>query len=97
MAKRQSVTSLGISPEDERRGRFVRYTIQMTIRVACVIGAVFAPDWWKLLFAIGAVFLPYFAVVNANAPKTDIAKDQDSAIAPKLFLGSGHATRPRVK
>lgn len=77
-----------MSPEDERRGRFIRYTIQMTIRVVCVIAAVFAPDWWKLVFALGAVFLPYFAVVNANAPQSKEAKDQSNAIAPRLFLSN---------
>lgn len=32
----------------------------------CVICLLFAHGWWLLFFAIGAVVLPYFAVVLAN-------------------------------
>lgn len=32
----------------------------------CVICLLFAHGWWLLFFAMGAVVLPYFAVVLAN-------------------------------
>ena len=38
----------------------------MGIRVACVIACFFAQGWWLLAFVIGAVLLPYIAVVIAN-------------------------------
>ncbi|AND16408.1 hypothetical protein A6122_1264 [Rathayibacter tritici] len=38
----------------------------MGIRMLCVICLLFAHGWWLLFFAIGAVVLPYFAVVLAN-------------------------------
>lgn len=44
----------------------VRYCIAMGVRVACVIACFFAQGWWLLAFVIGAVLLPYIAVVIAN-------------------------------
>ncbi len=68
MAKTQSVTSIQASPEAERRSRFIKYTIAMVVRVLCIILAVAVPiGWLTWLFVAGAVFLPYFAVVIANA------------------------------
>lgn len=62
----QSITSLPPSPEAERRARMIKYTVMMGIRVACIVALLFAKGWWILVFAAGAVFLPYFAVVVAN-------------------------------
>jgi hypothetical protein len=44
----------------------IRYSIAMTIRLICLILAVVLPDWWKVIPIIGAILLPYFAVVIAN-------------------------------
>ena len=65
-AKPTAITELPPSPDEERRGRVVRYTIAMSIRMVCLILAVVLPDWWKLVPLIGAVTLPYVAVVIAN-------------------------------
>lgn len=62
----QSITSLPPSPEEERRARMIKYSIMMGIRVVCIFALLFAQGWWILVFAAGAVFLPYFAVVVAN-------------------------------
>ena len=67
MAKQQSITSLNRSPSDDRHSRMVRYLIAMSIRVVCIVLCVFVRGWWLLLPAIGAVLLPYVAVVLANA------------------------------
>lgn len=64
--QKQSITSLPESPHDDQRRRFVRYTIAMSVRVVCVILCFFVQGWWLLLFVLGAVFLPYIAVVIAN-------------------------------
>lgn len=66
MDQPQSITSLPESPADERHRRMIRYGIAMTIRVVCVILCLFVHGWWLLLPALGAVFLPYVAVVLAN-------------------------------
>jgi hypothetical protein len=66
MMQHPSITTLPLAPEAERRARMIKYTIAMSIRVLCVIGLLFARGWWLAVFAAGAIFLPYFAVVLAN-------------------------------
>lgn len=61
-----SVTSLPESPDTERKRRMQQYVVAMSIRTACVVLAVALPSPWLWLAAIGAIFLPYFAVVLAN-------------------------------
>ncbi|MFT4235262.1 MAG: DUF3099 domain-containing protein [Microbacterium sp.] len=66
--KPQSATSIDVSPEEDESRRTRNYVITMAIRTACVIlAAVVHPyGWWTAVFAAGAIFLPYFAVVIAN-------------------------------
>lgn len=64
--KPTAITELPPSPDEERRTRMIRYLIAMSIRIVCIALVVIVPDWWKLAPAIGAVALPYFAVVIAN-------------------------------
>ncbi len=65
-AKPTAITDLPSSPEAERRGRMIRYTIAMGIRMVCIALVIVVPDWWRLAPAIGAIVLPYFAVIIAN-------------------------------
>jgi len=65
-AKPTAITELPSSPDAERRGRMIRYSIAMGIRMVCILVALLVPDWWRLIPAIGAIVLPYFAVVIAN-------------------------------
>jgi hypothetical protein len=65
--KAQSITTVGQSPELERKSRMVKYLIAMTIRVICIVSAIFVEGWLMWLCFAGAIFLPYFAVVIANA------------------------------
>jgi hypothetical protein len=45
----------------------LKYTLAMTIRVVCIVAAMFVEGWLMWLAFAGAIFLPYFAVVLANA------------------------------
>ena len=63
---RQSITNLPLSPDEERRHRMIKYSVAMGIRVVCIFAILFVPGWWAVIPLIGAVFLPYFAVVVAN-------------------------------
>jgi Protein of unknown function (DUF3099). len=65
--KQQSITSLPLSPDAERHHRMVKYLVAMGIRVLCIIALLFVHGWWLVIPALGAIFLPYFAVVIANA------------------------------
>ena len=69
MAKQQSVsaiTALPPSPQDDRRSRMTKYLIAMGIRVVCIILCFFVHGWWLVLPALGAIVLPYLAVIFAN-------------------------------
>lgn len=66
MKKQQSITSLPASPDEERRSRMIKYSVAMIVRVVCFALIFFVPGWWRVLPALGAIFLPYLAVVIAN-------------------------------
>lgn len=84
MKQHQSITSLPPSPEAERRSRMIKYTVAMSIRVACIFAMLFAKGWWLAVFAAGAVFLPYVAVVLANVsgPSRDTEVLRPGGIVP---------------
>ena len=82
MAKRTSVTSVELSPELERRNRFIQYTVAMIIRVACIFLAVAIDGWMRFVVIAGAVLLPYFAVVAANSVGASRSKATATPVAP---------------
>ncbi|WOF21722.1 DUF3099 domain-containing protein [Microbacterium betulae] len=67
--KPQSATSIERSPRDDESHRMRRYILTMAVRTLClVLMVVVTPyGWYSFVFAAGAVFLPYIAVVVANA------------------------------
>jgi predicted tellurium resistance membrane protein TerC len=65
-AKPTAITELPQSPAEERRSRVIRYSVAMGIRMVCLVLAVVIPDWWRIIPIIGALVLPYVAVVVAN-------------------------------
>ncbi len=64
--KPTAITDLPASPDEDRRARMIRYSVAMGIRMVCLVLCVVIPDWWRLIPAVGAIVLPYFAVVIAN-------------------------------
>lgn len=52
---------------EERVRRMRNYAVTMAIRTACFLALIWVRGPWMLVFAAGAIFLPYFAVVVANA------------------------------
>ena len=65
-----SITGAATSLTDEQGPRTRRYLISMTIRTACVLLAIIVPGWPRWAFLVGAVLLPYLAVVAANARRS---------------------------
>ena len=62
------ITSASKPRSEDIRGRERRYLISMGLRAACFLLAVATMGHWVMwLFLVGAVFLPYVAVVLANA------------------------------
>jgi predicted tellurium resistance membrane protein TerC len=88
MSETQSVTSIGQSPESERKTRMIKYLIAMIIRMVCLVLALVVQGWLAWVFAAGAVLLPYFAVVLANAVVTDDKPKLATAVAPKLVISA---------
>lgn len=68
MAQPAAITSLPPSPDEERRRRFVQYSVAMGVRLVCLFAAFFfTTGWLQLVCVIGAVVLPSIAVILANA------------------------------
>lgn len=73
---------------DEQTSRQRKYLISMGIRTACVLGAILVPGWPRWAFIVGAVVLPYLAVVIANAGR---ASDKPGDVGVE---GQAHAALP---
>ena len=66
------ITSAQKSLSNDQPGRQRRYFISMMIRTACFILTVILPSPFRWFALAGAVFLPYIAVVVANAGRETI-------------------------
>lgn len=81
--RREQVAVITNAPEaaSEQLGqREKRYAISMAIRTFCFIGAVVTEGWLRWTLVVGAVFLPYIAVVLANAGVRQTAGRGDSFV-----------------
>lgn len=99
--KRPSTTSLPPSPQDDESSRMRNYLLTMGIRIACIVLMVVVQPfgWYTWLFAVGAVFLPYIAVVIANVGKDaheTTAEHPDLALPSSTPPPSAEGTGPRV-
>jgi Flp pilus assembly protein TadB len=65
-----SVTDAQPGHSEDLDSRIVRYAWMMSIRIVCFILAVLTPSPWRWMFVVAAIFLPYFAVVMANARRS---------------------------
>lgn len=85
----QSVTTAHAGRSADLSTRQRRYLWMMGIRVACLPLALVVEGWARWVFILGAVALPYFAVVVANAvsrPRagvlTPVSVDTTRALPP---------------
>lgn len=62
-----SITGAPTRHSDDLDKRITRYLISMLIRTVCVVLVVVVDSPLRWVFAAGAIFLPYVAVVFANA------------------------------
>lgn len=91
MAKSYSVTSAGVNPAEDRTHRMRMYFIAMSLRVLCVLSLFWLRDWWVLLAAAGAVFLPWFAVMVGNAVAHSVEQPVDTPDPLQLEGGESEA------
>lgn len=61
------VTSAGVNPAEDRAHRMRMYFIAMTLRLACVLSLFWVSGWWIVIPVVGAIGLPWFAVMVGNA------------------------------
>ncbi len=85
------VTTAQTGLSQEQRARTKRYLISMAIRTVCFLAAVIASGWLRWVFLAGAVFLPYIAVVMANAGREN---DDFAGPAPVSPVPMGQLPAP---
>jgi hypothetical protein len=71
----QSITNVGSGLTIDQAARQKRYFISMMIRTACFVLTVALPSPYRWVALIGALTLPYIAVIAANAGRETIKKD----------------------
>lgn len=70
-----SITNAAVAHSDEMHQRMVKYATAMGIRMVCLVSIFVFDGWFKLIPVIGAVILPWVAVVIANGG-SDIAHQE---------------------
>ena len=70
----QRITDADESRSADMRSRTIKYTVSMSVRLACFIAAFFVHGWLQVVMLVLAVVLPYFAVILANASGTNLDK-----------------------
>lgn len=70
----QRITDADESRSADMHSRTVKYTVSMSVRLACFIAAFFVHGWLQVVMLVLAVILPYFAVIMANASGTNLDK-----------------------
>ena len=71
------ITSAQNALTRDQAGRQKRYFISMMVRTGCFVLAVILPSPFRWIALAGAVVLPYFAVVIANAGRETITRGSD--------------------
>jgi Protein of unknown function (DUF3099) len=63
-----------------------KYSLAMSIRTVCFILVFVVPGYWKLVFGLGAVILPYVAVVLANVGAKGAQRPTDPGLQQQLAI-----------
>lgn len=74
-----NITSARVSHSEDLRRRQMRYLFSMGVRTACFVLAIVTTGPLRWVLVAGAVFLPYVAVVLANA------SDRRTSTGPASF------------
>lgn len=89
------ITSARRPRSEDIRGRERRYLISMGIRTLCfILAVVFMGHWVMWVFLVGAVFLPYIAVVVANSGAGPDPGASEFAYRPEQPALDARASRP---
>ncbi|MDQ0756490.1 DUF3099 domain-containing protein [Arthrobacter sp. B3I4] len=89
-----SITDAAAAHSEEMRQRMIKYAVAMGIRMVCLVLVFVVDGWFKVLPVIGAVFLPWFAVIIANGG--DHAEVHSESLIDYVPLAELDAPRPDV-
>src|SRR6476620_1386928 len=90
-----SITDAAAAHSEEMRQRMIKYAIAVGIRMVCLILIFVVDGWFKLIPILGAVFLPWVAVVIANgSDKAEIHSDSLLDYAPLTELDAPAPAEP---
>jgi hypothetical protein len=90
-----SITDAAAAHSEEMRQRMIKYAVAMGIRMVCLVLIFVVDGWLKILPVIGAVFLPWFAVIIANgSDKAEVHADSLLDYAPLAQLDAPAAAVP---
>ncbi len=73
-----SITDAAAAHSAEMRQRMIKYAVAMGIRMVCLVLVFVLDGWFRVLPILGAVFLPWIAVVIANG--SDTAESHSDAL-----------------
>jgi hypothetical protein len=91
-----SITDAASAHSEEMRQRMIKYAVAMGIRMVCLILIFVVDGWFKVLPVIGAVFLPWVAVIIANgSDKAEIHSDALLDYVPMIELEAPEAAGGR--
>src|SRR5690349_3653854 len=92
------ITTASASRDEDISARQKRYLVAMGFRTVCFVAAIFVtPIWLRVVLIVGALVLPYVAVVMANAGTTKsdgFALLDGPSGARQLPPGDGSGTPP---
>jgi Flp pilus assembly protein TadB len=91
------ITTAPPSRSEEHAGRVRQYTLVMATRVICFILAVVVQiTWLRVVFIIGALVLPWVAVLAANQVHGKLPKPAKPYVPqPRPALTEGEEPEPR--
>ncbi|MBU6347846.1 MAG: DUF3099 domain-containing protein [Actinomycetales bacterium] len=78
-----SITEVSAGTSQDQRRRQATYLVGMGMRTFCFVGAVIAHGTLRWLLIAGAILLPYFCVVLANA-----GRERGLVAMPTIFGGA---------
>jgi hypothetical protein len=80
-----SITDAAAAHSEDMRERMIKYAVAMGIRMVCLILIFVVDGWFKILPVLGAVFLPWVAVVIANG--SDKAEIHSASLLDYVPMG----------
>ena len=83
------VTSAQPSTSSAQKSRQITYLTGMSLRTFCFIGAIIASGVLRWVLVAGAILLPYFAVIVANA-----GRERGLTRMPTLFTSQNNKAIP---